>query len=119
MFGSGAVSGETGKTLASALSGASVSKIEFYGLVKHAYSKAGSTASLAPSTLSSVTSVNTASNETRVAGWKVNTAKWVTLANIGTGIRSVLIGPDTFSLGEYMKFDPTLSNLRLKVTYTR
>ena len=120
VFNGGAVSGETGKTIATALSGATVSKVEFYGLVKNTYYGAGGTAVLAPATQTALTSIATSSAESRFSGWKVGTAKWVTLSNaLGTSVRSVAIGPDSSGLTEYIKFDPTLANLKLRITYTR
>lgn len=120
VFNGGAVSGETGKTIATTLSGATVSKVEFYGLVKNTYYGAGGTAVLAPAAQTALTSIATSSAESRFSGWKAGTAKWVTLSNaLGTSVRSVAIGPDSSGLTEYIKFDPTLANLKLRITYTR
>lgn len=120
VFNGGAVSGEKGRTIATALSGATVSKVEFYGLVKETYWGSSGTAVLAPATQTALTSIPTSNAESRFGQWKAGTAKWVTLYNpLGTSVRSVAIGPDSSGTVEYIKFDPTLSKLKLRITYQR
>lgn len=127
----GAVSGEVGKTIGVALnSGATVSKVEVYLVNKSWWAGAGGKARIGNhGNTSAPANPKTGGSATfDSAQWAAGAGKWVTLpsswyqywesgAHTGITLGEGLSGgvSDTF----YGKFDATLSNVKLRITYTR
>lgn len=126
LFTQGAVSGQTGTTLASAMSGASVQKIEVELYANHWYYGDGGYATIRPSNRTSLPSTGTpgSGTATRTSKWAKGTSRWVTLTGTlaTNAIRSIVVGyPTSTALSEYGRFNaPGQSNPpRLRITYTK
>lgn len=129
-FTAGAISGETGKSITSALSGATISSIYAYIYFNHWWFNSGGTAILGYHGLTSApaSSPSITSNQLQVGGWKKPEGKWVKLptswhAGIKAGtIRGLALGPGpSTSLTYYGRADGHTGSRppQLKITYTR
>lgn len=120
------VSGETGKTLAQALSGATVTKAELWAENVHTYASTGANLRVGHSTLTGPPgSPQTSGGEAVAYGWARGAKKWVRLPAewnsgwVGT-YRSLSIGEGAgTSSANYGKWNRNLSALKLRLTYTK
>ena len=93
LFTGGAVSGETGVTIASALSGATIESVRVYLYANHWYKGSGGTALISVHGYTSMTSAvppATFAQKVKASGWARNSGRWVDLTghfnNDGRGI---------------------------------
>ena len=115
--------GEVGKTIASALSGATVKKVELYLKNNHWYYNSGGTAYVrAQNSTSLITSTPTGTPKA-FSGWAKGAGKWVDITSISSAsIRGVTLGkaPST-SLTYYGQFanHTSSSKPQLRITYEK
>ena len=122
LFTGGAISGEKGKTIAQATSGATISKVEVYLYANHWYYQTG-TSIIRTHSLTSQTGVAPTGNSVRSAAWPRGWGRWVPITNIWTAsTRGVWLGKTgTSDRTFYGYFDGASSSRRpqIRMTYTR
>lgn len=126
VFGSGAVSGEVGKSIATALSGASLAKVEVYAYANHWYYNAGGTAIIRPYNSTALSSTTPSGSHINSGSWPNPGGRWVNITSIASGsIRGFTLGKSgTSNLTYYGRFNGhtagTVSTRpQLRLTYTR
>lgn len=124
LFTAGAISGETGKTIASAMSGATIVKAEVYLYANHWYWASGGTALISAHNLTSATNATPATAKKSVAGWKRSEGRWVDITSLwSTSSRGIWVGKTgSSSLTTYGWFNgagASSNRPRLRITYTR
>jgi hypothetical protein len=93
VFAGNAVSGETGKTIASALSGATLTKVEVYLYANHWYYNSGGTALIRAYNSTSLSGSTPTGTIKSVGSWPKPGGKWVDITSIATAsIRGVTLG---------------------------
>lgn len=126
VFMGGAVSGETGRTLADALAGAAVEKVEVWLYANHWYNNAGGTAIIRCDGGSAISGSAIGGSAVTVGGWPKPGGRWVDITSIapngGRGVRRVQVGKTGSSSRVYYGwFDghQESSPPVLRVTYSR
>ena len=122
VFNNGAISGQTGTALATAMSGATVKKVEVWLKNADWYNNSGGTAVIRAQTSTSLIST-TPGGTAKNFGWKVSEGKWVDITSIATGsIRGITLGkaPSTSVsyYGQFLNHSSKYPPL-LRVTYSK
>lgn len=130
--GSNSTGGETGKSIGTALSGATVSKVELYVQNATFYGSSGGSQRFSMTTLTSIPSSGSASS-TQGTGYTANQSfstgqgKWITLptdaaTRLLAGARVAIIGPGSSNANSYYSkwYDHVGSGTpALRITYTK
>jgi hypothetical protein len=116
--------GETSKTIATALSGATLTKAEVYLYANHWYYNAGGTALIRASTLTTLSGSTPSGTIVSSSGWPIAAGRWVTITSIfGLTSRSVFIGKSGGSnLTYYGRFNyqgNSSGKPQLRLSYTK
>ena len=124
VFAGNAVSGETGKTISTALSGAALKKVEVYLYANHWYYNSGGTAIIRAFNSTSLSSSTPSGTIKSVSNWPKPGGKWVDITSISTAsIRGVTLGKaGTTNLTYYGRFNGHAQSggkPQLRLTYTR
>lgn len=122
--GANSTGGETGKTLAQALTGATITKAEVYLYASHWYYSGGGTAFIRASNATSLTSSTPSGTAVTSSGWPNPGGRWVNITSlVSTATRSVTIGKaGSTSLTYYGRFNSHANSTNkplLRLTYTR
>lgn len=123
IFGGKAVSGETTKTVASALSGATLKKVEVYLYFNHWYYNSGGTALIRAYNSTSLSSSTPTGTIKSSSSWPKPGGRWVNITSIATtSIRGITIGKaGSTNLLYYGRANGHLQSYKpqLRVTYVR
>ena len=123
IFGGGAASGEKTKTIATALTGATLKKVEVYLYFNHWYYNSGGTAIIRAYNSTSLSSSTPTGTTKQSASWPKPGGRWVDITSIATtAIRGVTVGKaGSTNLLYYGRVNGyTMSNKpQLRLTYTR
>lgn len=123
VFTGNAATGETTKTIATALSGASLRKVEVYLYANHWYYNGGGTALIRAYDSTSLSSSTPSGTIKQSASWPKPGGRWVDITSIATAaIRGITVGKaGSTNLLYYGRFNGhTQSNKpRLRLTYVR
>jgi hypothetical protein len=121
--GSNSTGGQTGISVATAMTGATLNKAEVYLYANHWYYGSGGTAVIRGSTATSLSGFTPSAASKTVTGWARSSGKWVDITSIvGTNIRAVTVGKaPSSSLTYYGRFNAhNQSNPpKLRLTYTK
>lgn len=123
VFAGNAVAGETTKTIAQALSGATITKVEVSLYMKWWYYINSGTVVIRPHNSTALTSTTPSGSSISVASWGVNSSKWVNITSIATSaIRGFSIGPGPSTSGTYYGRADGHSQThkpQIRISYTR
>ena len=124
LFTGNAVSGETDKTIAAALSGATIRKVEVYLYANHWHSSSGGTAMISAHSLTAMASTTPNTAKVLSAGWPKPGGRWVDITSIfDSSKRGIWVGKTgSSSLTTYGWFNgagASSNKPRLRATYTR
>ena len=124
VFGGTASSGETTKTIASALSGATISKVEVYLYASHWYYNNGGTAIIRAYNSTGLSSSTPTGTIVHSTGWPKPGGRWVNITSIATtAIRGITLGKSGgTNLVYYGRFNSHANSSgkpAIRITYVR
>ena len=124
LFTGNAVEGEATKTVASALTGATITKAEVYLYANYWYNNTGGTAMIRANTLTALATTAPTGTAVSVPAWPKPTGKWVDITTIfTTTMRGIWLGKvassDVIYSGSFDNHSSTINKPKLRLSYTR
>lgn len=124
LFTSNAVEGESTKTVASALTGATITKAEVYLYANYWYNNTGGTAVIRANTLTALATTAPTGTAKSVPAWPKPSGQWVDITSIFTSsMRGIWIGKsassDVLYSGSFDNHSSTVNKPKLRLNYTR